>query len=179
MFIIIHGLVIRDVYYDVEELTTEKFWYDCSWVAFLIWFTFCYHYLPEIKTFTFIFDLIENSVLAILEFIIVFLACITAFTDVFNAMSQGKFVAQWFSTSASISDSDLKLRTTFEYWLKGWQGNFIGAFTAGGDWDKDGYFDNDDWIFVFLFCIVLIVLLLNLLISIITMAQGDFTNNQT
>ena len=167
-------------YSDDEHIVDRSFWNVQSWVTLFLWITIVFSYLPETKYFSWIIGLIVNSLIAISVFIIVFIAGVTAFADAFNAISQGNFIDQWNEGKVRYEDIDNSFKTNFEQWLDYWQISFkasLGDFPD--DWGNPKYFHYYDWL-VFLFaCIFLIILMLNLLISIITMAQDDYTQNQT
>ena len=105
---------------------------------------------------------------------------VTAFADAFNAISQGMYIREWQVGDRDFEESDLMFETHWYLWLDQWQISFKASLGDFPDaWGDSGYFFYIDWLFFFAACIFLIILLLNLLISIITMAQDDYTTNQT
>mmetsp|Transcript_27916 Transcript_27916/g.32843 ORF Transcript_27916/g.32843 Transcript_27916/m.32843 type:complete len:116 (-) Transcript_27916:650-997(-) len=109
-------------------------------------------------------------------FMVVYICGVSAFSDAFNAISQGQYIGQILNGEVTLDDIDLTVRTNFEQWVDFWQISFkasLGDFPD--DWGDSKYFHYHDWFLFFFACFFLIILMLNLLISIISEAQADFT----
>ena len=91
------------------------------------------------------------------------------------------FIDSWQQNELPYPDSeiDTSFRSNFYEWLDFWQISFTASLADFPEtWDPK-YFHYHDWIVFFLACFMMVILMLNLLISIITMAQQEYTQNRT
>ena len=156
-----------------------------SWVALAIWTRLMVSCLGQIQQFSWVIGLIKHSFTQTLFFLTVFILGVTAFADSFNTFEQRFLIDDSVINSMGLTGDafiieklkklDNTMESNFESWLLCWQRAFRASL---GDFDGTTflvYFSYIDWIIFFLACAFLIILMLNLLISVITEAQAEYT----
>ena len=132
--IILHYFVMHNVWEATNESILEaKFWQIEAWVALFVWYRCVFSYLSEVRQFSKFIGLIIQCILAVSNFMLVYVCGITAFSDSFHAISQGMYLDDPISNAKLVNINNSALDN-----LSAWADYWIISFKASlGDFPED------------------------------------------